>query len=94
MVFLIVLFFFCNSRLLLVDVVLVASAGFDLLYVAWAADDVDEIVFIGDGFVAFGAGFGSRLALFEVRCEGGGWDVEIAVLAIFWFFIALPLMWF
>jgi hypothetical protein len=47
----------------------------------FAADIVNEIVLVHDGLVAFGAGFSARLASCKVSCEGGDWDIELAVFA-------------
>lgn len=47
-----------NDLPLLLDVFLVA-AGFVFFDDAWTGDQVDDVLFVGDGFVAFGTGFSS-----------------------------------
>lgn len=63
-------------------------------YYSFAADNMDEVVFIHDGLVAFGARFGARLACCEVSCKCGHWNIQLAVLAEFGLIITSSFMFF
>ncbi len=72
---------FLNMFLIISRFVLLDGSG--------AADQMDEILFVSDGFVALGAGFGSGLALREMQGVSFYGNVEVAVLAVFGFFGAV-----
>ena len=80
---------------LLLDMLLIIpSRRLGFLLDALAGDNVQDVVLVGDGAIALGAGFGPRLAFLDVGGVGLHGYVEIAVLAIFGLLIAGGLVGF
>lgn len=63
--------------------------GFVLLLRSCAADQMNEVFFVCDGFIAFGARLCPGFAIFEVSRISFNWYVEIAVFTVLGLFGAI-----